>query len=781
MASGESFSEALVSHRVPHAQSAPGSWHARHASGAAAARDDPSRLKDGASLRKPEVGSPHEDYMNAIVAPSLADLEPDARVHDAAGPGMGLLLSLSQKLPPSVESNSVAGSFEFPGASMVPSSMSATVSPRVASTPGESVGTGAHSDRSSARSLSPAAGAAPVKRAAGPSLFGPVNQVTPESLLSSLSNTLPSSGMLPMGTSAPYLNASFANFDTNAHLDSIASAATAAAATQFSQDEKGVHGMPHMQPALAHSFSFQTDPAAYLTEIHQASVGTPPLGVHRARSDPLRTESDAPRGGEERETAALPASYVARKTPALSSMPKFDLDQRCHGMVMQHTYSGGSDLGPSTPTSLLPSSTPPPRAPGFEPHHNVLHLAGVSGAQTPQTPPANVSATPAQYGMPVQRAAHGQSLSPALDDEESQQRAIEEAVRSLNAHHQMAQSAALLHHQKLNMESADPGADSSAHAVERGLPCGTAPRALAASPVRIGGDADAAPLAAAEHPSVGAPRTLQLPGASTHAQSLAPAHVQAASAVAVDRAAAAPGEPCGVPDSRADTASPGDMQKKFQCPKCPRAFARAYNLNTHLSTHDPNPSRAKPFPCPYRSCKAEGGRSFSRKHDLQRHVASVHEWESEPGINGSTGEVGEGTDAGGLISLGLSAPGKKFRCEDCGRAFVRRDALRRHHCDKATSGARKAALGGARNAAPSKMPPVAAQPARAYSVRGFPGEVVQQVAMQLMAEAQARGGMQESTPPAPADTGRSKETRDGAPAQTRLPSNTVAAAPSYAR
>ncbi|PWN98491.1 hypothetical protein FA09DRAFT_283308, partial [Tilletiopsis washingtonensis] len=60
-------------------------------------------------------------------------------------------------------------------------------------------------------------------------------------------------------------------------------------------------------------------------------------------------------------------------------------------------------------------------------------------------------------------------------------------------------------------------------------------------------------------------------------------------------------------------------------PKCDRAFARAYNLTTHISTHDPDPNRSKPFPCPYPSCKADGGRAFSRKHDLQRHVASTHE------------------------------------------------------------------------------------------------------------------------------------------------------------
>ncbi|KAJ7352270.1 hypothetical protein DFH08DRAFT_643391, partial [Mycena albidolilacea] len=48
------------------------------------------------------------------------------------------------------------------------------------------------------------------------------------------------------------------------------------------------------------------------------------------------------------------------------------------------------------------------------------------------------------------------------------------------------------------------------------------------------------------------------------------------------------------------------------------AFARAYNLKTHMDTHDPN--RLKPHVCPHRSC----GRSFSRKHDLGRHLNSIH-------------------------------------------------------------------------------------------------------------------------------------------------------------
>ena len=51
---------------------------------------------------------------------------------------------------------------------------------------------------------------------------------------------------------------------------------------------------------------------------------------------------------------------------------------------------------------------------------------------------------------------------------------------------------------------------------------------------------------------------------------------------------------------------------------------------------------------------------------------------SQPSVSESTGEVVSGGDTGGLASLGLGAPGKKFRCDKCTRAFVRRDALRRH-------------------------------------------------------------------------------------------------------
>jgi len=92
-----------------------------------------------------------------------------------------------------------------------------------------------------------------------------------------------------------------------------------------------------------------------------------------------------------------------------------------------------------------------------------------------------------------------------------------------------------------------------------------------------------------------------------------------------------------------------DARKKYQCPSCPRgwypllfsnallillsfaAFARAFNLKTHMATHDPN--RLKPYVCPHKACN----RSFSRKHDLGRHLVSIHKDEAGLSMSGGGG------------------------------------------------------------------------------------------------------------------------------------------------
>jgi hypothetical protein len=90
-----------------------------------------------------------------------------------------------------------------------------------------------------------------------------------------------------------------------------------------------------------------------------------------------------------------------------------------------------------------------------------------------------------------------------------------------------------------------------------------------------------------------------------------------------------------------------DPKKKYQCPNCPRAFARAFNLKTHRETHNPN--RAKPHACPFPAC----GRSFSRKHDLGRHLISIHR------VDPSEQNIAVGVQRG-----------SRSRCDSCGKSWV---------------------------------------------------------------------------------------------------------------
>ncbi|ORX34379.1 hypothetical protein BD324DRAFT_145390 [Kockovaella imperatae] len=64
--------------------------------------------------------------------------------------------------------------------------------------------------------------------------------------------------------------------------------------------------------------------------------------------------------------------------------------------------------------------------------------------------------------------------------------------------------------------------------------------------------------------------------------------------------------------------TPDDPKKRHKCQICGRGFARAFNLKSHVQTH--NPMRSKPHQCPHASCK----RGFSRLHDLERHRQGIH-------------------------------------------------------------------------------------------------------------------------------------------------------------
>ena len=128
-----------------------------------------------------------------------------------------------------------------------------------------------------------------------------------------------------------------------------------------------------------------------------------------------------------------------------------------------------------------------------------------------------------------------------------------------------------------------------------------------------------------------------------------------------------------VAQARSSDECKGDPRKKYKCSACPRgmffsrlfllflisfiaAFARAYNLKTHMATHDPN--RLKPHICPHRSC----GRSFSRKHDLGRHLISIHRDES----------VTSSQSVSSKKSIGVEN-GPRGWCETCGKGWVGRN------------------------------------------------------------------------------------------------------------
>ncbi|GAA6017038.1 hypothetical protein JCM11491_006138 [Sporobolomyces phaffii] len=64
-------------------------------------------------------------------------------------------------------------------------------------------------------------------------------------------------------------------------------------------------------------------------------------------------------------------------------------------------------------------------------------------------------------------------------------------------------------------------------------------------------------------------------------------------------------------------------EKKFICPHpaCGRAFARHFNLNSHIKSHQ----GIREFKCP------ECGKLFSRKHDCTRHCVAIHGYDKDSG------------------------------------------------------------------------------------------------------------------------------------------------------
>ncbi|KAG9291140.1 hypothetical protein G9A89_013012 [Geosiphon pyriformis] len=84
------------------------------------------------------------------------------------------------------------------------------------------------------------------------------------------------------------------------------------------------------------------------------------------------------------------------------------------------------------------------------------------------------------------------------------------------------------------------------------------------------------------------------------------------------------------------------LKKNYKCPECSRPFNRKYNMQSHMMTH--NPQREKPFRCLIDGC----GSSFTRKHDLKRHINGIHKQE------------------------------RQYECQFCRKSFCRKDSWKRH-------------------------------------------------------------------------------------------------------
>ncbi|KAF9274806.1 hypothetical protein BGZ68_000337 [Mortierella alpina] len=97
---------------------------------------------------------------------------------------------------------------------------------------------------------------------------------------------------------------------------------------------------------------------------------------------------------------------------------------------------------------------------------------------------------------------------------------------------------------------------------------------------------------------------------------------------------------------RVESASDDPKAKDtFRCEICNKEFTRAFNLRSHRSTH----TGVKPFACTLLDDNGEPcNRPFARRHDLERHVRSIH------------------------------SKLKLFKCKTCGRECGRTDAFKRH-------------------------------------------------------------------------------------------------------
>ncbi|KAI9023019.1 hypothetical protein CLU79DRAFT_680612, partial [Phycomyces nitens] len=97
-------------------------------------------------------------------------------------------------------------------------------------------------------------------------------------------------------------------------------------------------------------------------------------------------------------------------------------------------------------------------------------------------------------------------------------------------------------------------------------------------------------------------------------------------------------------ERRTPKGTQSEDSKRFPCEICQCKFSRRFNLGTHMKTHVKD--RQKDFVC--NTCH----KAFDRKHDCDRHIATVHRGE------------------------------RSYACNLCCSSFSRKDALFRHKVQK---------------------------------------------------------------------------------------------------
>lgn len=116
---------------------------------------------------------------------------------------------------------------------------------------------------------------------------------------------------------------------------------------------------------------------------------------------------------------------------------------------------------------------------------------------------------------------------------------------------------------------------------------------------------------------------------------------------------------------------PSDF-KTLACtwPSCPKTFNRPARLRDHLNSH----TNSRPFKCPYDACDKD----YTVDKHLKQHIKAVHTHERKHVCQregcGKTFVTGTRLKRHQAVHEGAD----RFRCDDCGQSFRKKDTLNKH-------------------------------------------------------------------------------------------------------